>query len=111
MRLNGAEFMLSLAAKAGKVYSGETAVENAVKSGSACLVIVSADASDNTKKKFRDKCSYYEIPFYIYGTKETIAHAIGRQMRSSVAVTDYNLAGQISKKLEEMSVHGENQDK
>lgn len=44
--------MLGLAAKAGKVASGEFSTEKEVKSGNACLVIVAEDASDNTKKLF-----------------------------------------------------------
>ena len=47
--------MLGLAAKAGKVASGEFSTEKEVKSGNACLVIVAEDASDNTKKLFRNK--------------------------------------------------------
>ena len=46
--------MLGLAAKAGKVASGEFSTEKEVKSGNACLVIVAEDASDNTKKLFRN---------------------------------------------------------
>ena len=49
--------MLGLAAKAGKVASGEFSTEKEVKSGNACLVIVAEDASDNTKKMFRNMCS------------------------------------------------------
>ena len=48
--------MLSIAKKAGKVASGEFMTENAVKSGGAALVIVAEDASDNTKKKFKNMC-------------------------------------------------------
>ena len=110
MKLNGAEFMLSLSAKAGKAVSGETSVEKAVRAGKAHIVIVSSDASDNTKKKFRNKCSFYEIPIYIYGTKESLAHAIGKDVRSSVAVTDRGLAGQIIKKLNELDVKPETGD-
>ena len=36
--------MLGLAAKAGKVASGEFSTEKEVKSGNACLVIVAEDA-------------------------------------------------------------------
>ncbi len=111
MRLSKTDFMLSLAAKAGKTVSGETGVLNAVRSGKAFLCIVTEDASDNTKKKFRDKCSFYEVPFYIYGNREQTAHVIGKDVRSSVAVTDINLANQIILNLEEMSADGEDQDK
>ena len=46
--------MLGLAMKAGKVSSGEFATEQAVKSGSAYLVILAETASANTQKKFRN---------------------------------------------------------
>ena len=44
--------MLGMAAKAGKVVSGEFSVEKAVKEGKAWLVLVAEDASFNTKKSF-----------------------------------------------------------
>ena len=109
-RLNKAEFMISLAAKAGKVVSGETSVEKAIQSVKAYLVIVSGDASENTRKKFVNKSNYYGIPVYINGTKESLAHAIGKDLRSVIAVTDEGMANAVAKKLEEMDVHGENED-
>ena len=54
--------MLGLAMKAGKVVSGEFATDKSVKSGNAWLVIVSEDASDNTKKMFSNMCEFYEAP-------------------------------------------------
>ena len=44
--------LLSLATKAGKTAGGEALVEKAVKQGKASLVIISSEASENTKKKF-----------------------------------------------------------
>ena len=49
--------MFGLAARAGKIASGEFQTETAVKSQTAYLVVVAEDASDNTKKLFHDKCS------------------------------------------------------
>ena len=64
------------------------------------LVIVAEDASANTKKLFHDKCSYYEVPVYEYGTKEELGWAIGRDLRSSVGVCDAGLADALIKQLE-----------
>ena len=58
--------MIGLAQKAGTVVSGEFATEKAVKTGKAFLVIVSDAASDNTKKMFRNMCTFYEVPMYSY---------------------------------------------
>lgn len=91
--------MLGIAAKAGSVVSGEFSTEKAVKSGTAKLVIVSADASANTRKRFADMTAYYRVPCYYYGDKESLGQCIGRQFRASLAITDENLAGAVEKKL------------
>lgn len=44
--------MIGLAKRAGKVVSGEFSTEKAVKENKAKLVIVSEDASNNTKNFF-----------------------------------------------------------
>ena len=59
--------MLGLAARAGKVKSGEFSTEKAVKNGSARLVVAAEDASDNTKKLFSNMCEFYEVPFAVFG--------------------------------------------
>ncbi len=92
--------MLGLAAKAGKVASGEYASERAVKSGNAYLVIVAEDASENTKKKYRDMTGYYGVPFMLYGTKERLGRSIGKDFRASLAVTDEKLARAVEGKIE-----------
>ena len=63
---------LGLAAKAGRIVSGEFATEKGVKSGQVFLVLTAQDASENTKKKFKDMCTYYEVPLYNVGTKEEL---------------------------------------
>ena len=93
--------LFGLAARAGKMASGEFQTETAVKSQTAYLVIVAEDASDNTKKLFRDKCSFYTIPLYVYGSKEELGHAIGKEYRASLAVLDQGFAYAIIKKFEQ----------
>ena len=91
--------LMGIAKKAGKIASGEFQTEQAVKSGRACLVILSAEASDNTKKKFLNMCAFYEVPAYTYGTKEELGAAIGCEYRACAAVLDQGLALSIEKKL------------
>lgn len=92
--------MLGIAAKGRNVVSGEFSVEKAVKCGKAFLVIVSKEASDNTKKKFTNMCEFYNVPIAFYGTKDALGHAIGQQMRVNVAITDDGLAKSICRLLE-----------
>ncbi|MFG6384439.1 MAG: ribosomal L7Ae/L30e/S12e/Gadd45 family protein [Lachnospiraceae bacterium] len=91
--------MLGLAAKAGKIVSGEFSTEKAVKSKQAFLVLVSTEASENTKKMFRNMCSFYQVPFYLYASKESLGHAIGKQYRASIAVLDQGFATSLTEKL------------
>lgn len=90
--------LLSLAQKAGKIASGEFATEKAVKTGKAYLVIVSTDASDNTKNKIRNMTDYYQVPMTIYGMKEELGRCIGKGERSMIAVLDSGFAKAVEKK-------------
>ena len=92
--------LIGLATKAGKTVSGEFCTEREVKSGSAALVIVAEDASDNTKKKFQNMCEYYKVPIYFYEDKDTLGHAMGKQFRASLAVLDEGFAKGIRKHMD-----------
>jgi ribosomal protein L7Ae-like RNA K-turn-binding protein len=79
---------LGLAMRAGKVVHGDSAVLDAIRSQEAKLVLLAVDASDNTRKKFADKCSHYHIPLVECGTRSEIGAAIGKEARVVVAITD-----------------------
>lgn len=93
--------LLGLAAKAGKVQSGEFCTEKSVKSGRAKLCIVGSDASDATKKHMSDMCSFYKVPVFMSVTdKDTLGHVIGRGMRASLTVEDAGFAESMRKLIE-----------
>lgn len=92
---------LGLAARAGKVVSGEFSVEKLIKANKAKLVLVALDASDPTKKLFKDKSTYYQVPMHVYGDKDSLGHAIGKQARASVGVSDHGFAMALIKLLEQ----------
>ena len=100
--------MLGIAAKAGKIASGEFATENAVKSGKAFLVVTASDASENTAKKFRDMTDFYHVPLIVYGTKDSLGGCIGKDYRSSLAVTDEKLAEAVENKMKQVEALNEN---
>lgn len=89
--------MIGLATKAGKTASGEFSTEKAVKSGQAGVVIVSEEASDNTRKMFTNMCTYYKVPIYVFGKKGELGSATGKEMRASLAILDEGLAGTVVK--------------
>lgn len=93
--------LVGLATKAGRTVSGEFSTEKAVKNGTAHLVIVSAEASDNTRKKFQNMCSYYNVPVFFYGSKEELGNAMGKEFRASLAVTDAGFSDAMMKELDD----------
>lgn len=93
--------LLGIAMRGHNLVSGELQTLEAIKKGSAMLVIIAEDASENTKKLFTDKCAFYEVPVRNYGTKDDLGRAIGKDLRSSVGVCDAGLADAIIKRLEE----------
>ncbi len=92
--------LISLATKAGKTASGEFCTEKEVKAGRAFLVIVADDASDNTKKKFRNMCEFYHVPIYFYKDKVSLGHAMGKEFRASLVVLDEGFAKGIMKHMD-----------
>ncbi|MFA9375439.1 MAG: L7Ae/L30e/S12e/Gadd45 family ribosomal protein [Lachnotalea sp.] len=100
MKQNKIFSLIGLATKAGKMASGEFSTEKAVKSGTASLVVISEDASENTKKMFRNMCTFYKVPLYIFGAKDSLGHAMGKEVRASAAVLDEGFAKAMIKQLE-----------
>ncbi len=91
--------LVGLATKAGKTASGEFSTEKAVKSGRAYLVVVSEDASDNTRKMFADMCTHYQIPICVFGRKDELGYVMGKETRSSLAILDEGFANALVKQM------------
>jgi ribosomal protein L7Ae-like RNA K-turn-binding protein len=92
--------LLGLAQKAGKIASGELAVEKTVRSGKAQLVILAEDSSENTKKAYRDMARYYSIPIYELLSKEQLGICIGKMNRAALSVMDAGFAKAIKALLD-----------
>ena len=104
MKQNRILSLVSLATKAGKTVSGEFCTEKEVKSGRAALVIVAGDASANTKKKFHNSASFYEVPILELGTKADLGRAVGEEIRAVLVVTEAGFAA----KLQQLAQTAEN---
>lgn len=89
--------LIGLSAKAGKIEYGADAVEEAIKRKKAKLVIVAEDAADRTKEKFKFLCNKSNIYYVIFGEKEIISKAIGKNNKAIIAIKDKNLSDEIYK--------------
>jgi ribosomal protein L7Ae-like RNA K-turn-binding protein len=117
LKQNKSYLLLGLAAKGGRLVSGESQSLSAIKNGSAMLVIIATDASTNTKKLFMNKSSFYGVEVRQFGSKESLGRAIGKDERSTLTVCDPGLAKALLVQLELEAAqtakwreeHGENQ--
>ena len=68
----------------------------------AKLIILSADASDNTKKKFSNMAEFRSVPIIFVGDRDEIGHSIGRRFAVSCCVTDDGFAKRLKSLAEDM---------
>ena len=93
--------LLGLANRARKTVSGEELVIREVRRGRTKLVILARDASENTRKKVTDKCTYYKVPVRFVPDRSLLGQAIGKDERVVVAVMEAGFAGKLSELLDE----------
>jgi ribosomal protein L7Ae-like RNA K-turn-binding protein len=92
---------LGIARKAGCISPGEFMTEKCVKTGKAHLVILSSEASENTKKAFHGLCARCRVPVFDFGEKEALGRAIGKNFAAALAVTDERFGAQLINLLRE----------
>ena len=89
--------LIGLAARAREVESGADAVEGIIKKRKVKLVIVAEDAADRTKKNFEYLCAKFNILYIIYGKKDDLSRAIGKDNKAVIGIKEQNLAKEIHK--------------
>ncbi len=89
--------MISISKKAGALVTGESRTEEAVRGDKAHLIILTEDASDNTKKKFSDMSAYRNVPLIYLPDRVAFGRIIGKKFAVSGAILDKGLAESILK--------------
>lgn len=95
--------MLGLASKAGRLVSGEDVVRKSIRQNKVNLIIISEDASENTKKRFLNAAEFYKLPIVIWGQKELIGSSIGKSDRSVIGICDEGFQKSISSLLSDIT--------
>ena len=95
--------LLGLALRGGNLVVGEEPVEAVARARDARLLILAADAADNTRRRiqhFADagQCIWVRVPF----TKAELGQTLGRSAVAVCAVTDIGLAAAVAHKLADM---------
>ncbi|NLM40816.1 MAG: 50S ribosomal protein L7ae [Firmicutes bacterium] len=92
---------LGLATRAGKVVSGEDAVESAVRRGKVFFLILAQDASANTLRKFSSLARHHHLRAAVAGSKDLLGQAMGKAPRAVVGITDRDFAQVIRESVRE----------
>ena len=87
--------LLGIAMRAGKLVSGEDGTMIDLKKGKLNLVIVAEDASNNTKKLFKDKSSFRHVNCIELSTKSDLGMSIGKDSRAVIGIKDIGFANKI----------------
>lgn len=86
---------LGLAKRSGNLIEGYSKCDEQRNRVSLYLVILSNDASDSTKRKFRNHCTEKQIPLIEDFSKEELGIAIGRAEIKILALKDKNMADKL----------------
>lgn len=96
--------LLGLAMRAGKVVSGDDTTLKELKKGYVQLVIIADDASNNTKKLFKDKSSFRNVEYVYFSTKLQLGLAIGKAPRAVLGIKDNGFSTKLNALIEELKI-------
>ncbi|MDB7100895.1 YlxQ-related RNA-binding protein [Enterococcus mundtii] len=99
MNRQKAKNLIGLAMRAGKMITGEELTIGDIRRQKAKIVFVASDASENTRKKIKDKSSYYEVPCFELFSEEEITQMIGKP-RKVIGITDTGFAKKVKELIE-----------
>ena len=95
--------LVGFAKKAGKLTVGCELTVSAVRSGKRApkLILLSSGCSENTKKRIKNACTYYNIPyFFIDVSSEALGKMAGKETAvSAVGILDAGFAAAVKKYL------------
>jgi ribosomal protein L7Ae-like RNA K-turn-binding protein len=94
--------LLGFAQKSGNLFSGENTVEMYIPRHKVSLVIITEDASENTKERFTKLSERFNVPYIIWGDRETLSHAIGKYNRAVYGVTNKKFSREIRQLFESL---------
>ena len=95
---------LGLAKRSGNLVEGYSKCDEERNRRPIYLFIISNDASNSTKKKFKNHCLSKNISFIEDFSKEEIGLAIGREEVKILAITDENMANKLYTLYETQSI-------
>jgi len=99
MNADAVLFLLGITRKAGKLISGQESVEKATNAKKVFLILVSKDASENTKERMRYISINANVPIFYFYQSDEISKAIGKGKIKVIGITDKGLAEEIQRRI------------
>lgn len=94
------EDLLSMAQRAGKVASGDFAVQKALSAGLSKLLLVATDVSVETKEKYGRLAAQHGVKLVECLTKDALGHCLGKEYRAVAALLDRGFSEALEKRME-----------
>ncbi len=91
---------LSLAAKAGEVFSGSDAVAGRLRGGKVGVLFIATDLSEESRKKFAAMAGHAGVELVALFDKDSLGTLIGKEHRGVVAVEPGGFIAPIQRELE-----------
>lgn len=95
--------MLGIGKKAGLLVLGETGCIQSIKKEKSKLIILSSDATENTKDRILTLCDKHKIKYYIIGEKQELGYALGKNLSSMISITDLKFSQVIADIIEKIN--------
>ena len=89
--------LLSMAQRANKVASGDFAVTKAVQGHKARIMLLAADAAEETRKRYEHLAEESNIKLYYLPDREMLGHCIGKEFRAVAVILDNGFAKALTK--------------
>lgn len=89
--------LLGLAAGAGKIAYGDSAVSKNIIAGKAKLVILAKNSGNNISSKTKKICLENSVECIEFSDKESIGKAVGKDDKAVIAITDEGFAQAVLK--------------
>ena len=90
---------MGFAKKSGNLVSGSNTCIFSIKKKKVRLLLITEDASENTKKKMTHEAESGNVPVRIFGESEKLSRAVGESGRTVFGITDGNFARVIDEEI------------
>ena len=92
--------LLGMAQRANRIASGNLAVEQALKNGTAKYLLIAEDAEEASRKAYTEMAERYRVPCKTALEREALGACLGKPCRAAAAILDDGFRKALERLLE-----------